>query len=1538
MQPVQPSNNFGEDPSLDGFMLNTDVMCDDNGLALSLDLQDTMDSLELESFLGDSSLPPTQPDPSMVAHQRRQLKTESKSHVEQLEEQTLYTTSEGVACTNIMNVDFARETQISSQNHMKNVRCSPGNSPQQPQRVATSVSSAGPANVLSAPLQIDGQLIQTTDAKTGQTYWLIVPNSNNQQANVASSPMKHVDNTLQEMQQQTNNIASTASSRPLNKVTPIPRSTTAAPVNGQSQTIAAGEIPPYQTSVHPTVQNNTYSPTAAPYNNNNNNVSTINDAVYQSAPTYPLSEPVVTAFQSPKQFTGSVLRQTLTLPNSDSSTSSDQASPVNDLAQVGQQRNSFPGSESSSGVSTSYENIPSLNTSHVTQYRPEVSNAPALLSYLSSSSTGDIEALINNELSGQHRQHHQQQHYYSSSSEVYASANASSSPLYAHHTPSVSGSLAGWSRTGGAGQGSSASGSLEVCPACGCDTDDGGAVFNIAMRPSNRFCVAHQSQTQNSPLQSFAAIHNNNQSSHNVNLEPTAVAPSRFTVSSFANVEEVETVSYRNNSDSDYSSPPEHQTTITRDSFPRSSAAFIAQRQVPVPEPDDVIGNVNQHMNVHNPLIGKPRSTHNVIEKRYRLSINDKIVKLKDAVLGSEVKMNKSGILQKAIDRIQDLEKENAHLKNHNSALIDEVSELKKQLSASMKQVSVAASNMNVLQNIVTQSQINNSLNCSPFSTPAPGGILVGSVIRPPKVTRPRQESSGASPVSSSGIGSVQSDPFSSDSDSGSPVAKAPKNLLIVKNGSVQRFSAGLTDRAKVTLCMLMMCVVFFNPVGVMVSRSGVFSPSNSDSAEPLNVIKYSDAVGEEHHGNRVLQAEYSSGENSTYSDGMPEDVFSFISQSMVVWLMNAFLVFFIVGKVFIFGEPTLHSKSDEYQTFKKLVADADASLSEKNYASGAATLKRSLALIGCPVPVSNVDLLFSVIWRSLRLLCQRVDFGRCILRKLAGFNYGPKNATMKHAKEVALVYHKLFQLYLTGCVPDNKLCGTLYGLTALTLSDFAYPIMSKVQLVEIVFTCAVGLRFKFSKPAQFLSRGLCFYGRRHAIGVSLPAKLDWLLSVSGNEFFHGIKGDSSDYVFQGYSASESSTQRENKWCIPRSFPSTFTSCASHLRHDPLEGLSQHYRQHLLTGALHATILPLQSGRSEISSRSLALQNTMAVCGFRSNQNPALTRNKSSLPSRSSEPILDSERATLTCRKKERTESLSSSVSISAVKTMNDCTSFWWASIVNAVQAQQWFQCGGDDHVASNQTLGVLVEDMPEQLKKIESSLALAVQTSVIARRILLESKDGASHETIVTMCDRASDLLADAVKESSEPSIYSNDSKLRTLALVFCGDILLATRKELWESMLYLNDQDREQLSKVLEAYKKDLKILKTITNVYHPAKEKCYFYETVCHMMKKAVQNGNMKTAATAASSSTDNSCSQNTQRQQPSPIDPTVEGETNNNSCSPHHVSITTSAYRNNNNGLDYVFWEKMVPVYVKRRLKAARNALRLQTLQTAPDFVK
>ncbi|XP_052078651.1 sterol regulatory element-binding protein 1-like isoform X2 [Mytilus californianus] len=63
------------------------------------------------------------------------------------------------------------------------------------------------------------------------------------------------------------------------------------------------------------------------------------------------------------------------------------------------------------------------------------------------------------------------------------------------------------------------------------------------------------------------------------------------------------------------------------------------------------------------------RTTHNAIEKRYRLSINDKILELKDLVAGTDAKLNKSAILKKAIDYIRFLINANNRLKQENMAL-----------------------------------------------------------------------------------------------------------------------------------------------------------------------------------------------------------------------------------------------------------------------------------------------------------------------------------------------------------------------------------------------------------------------------------------------------------------------------------------------------------------------------------------------------------------------------------------------------------------------------------------------------------------------------------------------------------------------------------------------------------------------------------------------------------------------------------------------------------------------------------------------------
>jgi sterol regulatory element-binding transcription factor 1 len=47
------------------------------------------------------------------------------------------------------------------------------------------------------------------------------------------------------------------------------------------------------------------------------------------------------------------------------------------------------------------------------------------------------------------------------------------------------------------------------------------------------------------------------------------------------------------------------------------------------------------------------RSAHNAIERRYRTSINDKIIELKNIIVGVDAKLNKSAILRKTIDYIR---------------------------------------------------------------------------------------------------------------------------------------------------------------------------------------------------------------------------------------------------------------------------------------------------------------------------------------------------------------------------------------------------------------------------------------------------------------------------------------------------------------------------------------------------------------------------------------------------------------------------------------------------------------------------------------------------------------------------------------------------------------------------------------------------------------------------------------------------------------------------------------------------------------------
>ncbi|XP_067238776.1 sterol regulatory element-binding protein 1 [Chanodichthys erythropterus] len=158
------------------------------------------------------------------------------------------------------------------------------------------------------------------------------------------------------------------------------------------------------------------------------------------------------------------------------------------------------------------------------------------------------------------------------------------------------------------------------------------------------------------------------------------------------------------------------------------------------------------------PHKGEKRTAHNAIEKRYRSSINDKIIELKDLVAGTEAKLNKSAVLRKAIDYIRYLQQSNQKLKQENMAL-----KMSTQKNKSLKDL--------VTMEVDVKPEI-----------PTPPASDVGS-----------PQSSGA--YSHHG----------SDSEPDSPMVEDSKPV-------VER-AGGMLDRSRMALCAFTMLFLSFNPL-----------------------------------------------------------------------------------------------------------------------------------------------------------------------------------------------------------------------------------------------------------------------------------------------------------------------------------------------------------------------------------------------------------------------------------------------------------------------------------------------------------------------------------------------------------------------------------------------------------------------------------------------------------------------------------------------------------------------------------------------------
>lgn len=235
--------------------------------------------------------------------------------------------------------------------------------------------------------------------------------------------------------------------------------------------------------------------------------------------------------------------------------------------------------------------------------------------------------------------------------------------------------------------------------------------------------------------------------------------------------------------------PKSEQTTsasiITLNSTPATSPPLTTPVQTLVASGNTILHVVDSKMPIDRLNTGlkmKPkgekRTAHNAIEKRYRSSINDKIVELKNLVAGEEAKLNKSSILKKAIDMIRYFRRDNQRLKQENLAL---KIALKKTTNIDFA-LGMEEMKMEGLQ----------------------------------AMTPPHSDSS--SPMPSLPHSDCDSNPGSPSSDSSLAIEDTVYSL---------NTPSAMLDRSRIFLCMFMFCVLAFNPFNYFIE-----SPSHSVSNE----------------------------------------------------------------------------------------------------------------------------------------------------------------------------------------------------------------------------------------------------------------------------------------------------------------------------------------------------------------------------------------------------------------------------------------------------------------------------------------------------------------------------------------------------------------------------------------------------------------------------------------------------------------------------------------------------------------------------------
>uniref|UniRef100_A0AC11CV78 Sterol regulatory element binding transcription factor 2 n=1 Tax=Ovis aries TaxID=9940 RepID=A0AC11CV78_SHEEP len=465
---------------------------------------------------------------------------------------------------------------------------------------------------------------------------------------------------------------------------------------------------------------------------------------------------------------------------------------------------------------------------------------------------------------------------------------------------------------------------------------------------------------------------------------------------------------------------------------------MMGQEKVPIKQ---VPGGVKQ---LEPPKEGERRTTHNIIEKRYRSSINDKIIELKDLVMGTDAKMHKSGVLRKAIDYIKYLQQVNHKLRQENMVL------------------KLANQKSKLLKGIDLGSLVDNDVDL--------------------KIDDFNQNVLLMSPPASDSGSQAGFSPYSIDSEPGSPLLDDAK----VKDEPDSPVALGMVDRSRILLCVLTFLCLSFNPLTALLQWGGAHDADQHPHSGP---------------GRSMLSLESGS---RGWLDWMMPTLLLWLVNGVIV--LSVFVKLLVHGEPVI--RPHSRSSVTFWRHRKQAdldLARGDFAAAAANLQTCLSVLGRALPTsrldLACSLSWNVIRYSLQKL-RLVRWLLKKVfQHRRAALATAAGFEEEAKTS----ARDAALAYHRLHQLHITGKLPVGSPCSDVHmALCAVNLAECAEEKIPPSTLVEIHLTAAMGLKTRCGGKLGFLAN----YFLSHAQSLcgpersAVPDSLRWLCHPLGQKFF----------------------------------------------------------------------------------------------------------------------------------------------------------------------------------------------------------------------------------------------------------------------------------------------------------------------------------------------------------------------------------------------------------------------------------------------------